>query len=991
MTALLRVDLQNLPKKMTRLIVITDRPLTGTFETSFDPSDKTTYPEIVSPVSNDKAKESYTFNVDRDGDGTIAAADAYNDLYFLAIGTESVSERTNKTFFIPVPTGNKYKTFDVLVEYNMGSLKKYEIVTQLGADHYGKVLKWERGKVKSLNKEITVTASGNTPKLLSQFLKEEWKSFPAGADINITVADASGDLAPIDNSGTVDDRTFTIPAELKGTVNIIVDPSVGEGYTATATKALIIVDEDKAPVASDPLRKINFCVASSAKKPQVLIDAPESQISLTAPEGETAEYNSIGSSGDYLTASYGDDEEAGLYIGEGVTTGSIFIKDGSMECEATQTNKIINEGDYPVVINGGTHGDITSNGDGLLIVTGPEDKSTTIGEITAKGAGSVVISNVADVTMNDAEICDEFTGEVVISNVAKLTHLNLKDNVEHANAIIIKDVDDLGKVEYKGLGAVTIDNVTGSGTSSWIVQNNEDSKAAFTVTNLQGTLSSVKYNGDGAVDIEGKAGVAAPTITKIEPKGEGAVTLKHLANAGTGETNTGLGALVIEDCDLQTVTNDGGTISATGVTTGGKSIKELIQNGAGKITLTNMYDVTTLTLGASADVDYENTYIGTFAAGGYTTTATGTKASGIGTATGTTAFTPKTDVWDGSVCPTQTTGAVYTSASLAALCGTAATTATLYLDLDMGGTLNFQDDAAIPNKGIADAVGTFVGGGYTISNLKAETGLFADRTATLTASNFTIKNPVITKTANAGAFVGVAGNTLTLTSVNVENATIASESKGYGTDINLGGMIGAVNATGKTIQLKGCNVATASIKGHYYMGGFIGQILDAKEVFILDVNGQKIDKKGSTVSGLTFTPISEKGDWSTLKCGTIAPFIGGIKKMSPKSASGMLRIYGKFDSFNRKANKWNMNFLSNETYKFIGTKQDDCNFVGYIDVANITPGDAFIFHLKNLNGFEADTSTGMTILTDTDTGKPVDSILATECNAYAENYEDYAD
>ena len=86
-----------------------------------------------------------------------------------------------------------------------------------------------------------------------------------------------------------------------------------------------------------------------------------------------------------------------------------------------------------------------------------------------------------------------------------------------------------------------------------------------------------------------------------------------------------------------------------------------------------MYDVTTLDIKADANVDYENSFIGTLdVASSKKCTATGTKASGIGQqgASGGT-LTPKTDVWDGSVCPTQTTGNVYTSASLAALCGAA--------------------------------------------------------------------------------------------------------------------------------------------------------------------------------------------------------------------------------------------------------------------------------------------------------------------------------
>ena len=184
-----------------------------------------------------------------------------------------------------------------------------------------------------------------------------------------------------------------------------------------------------------------------------------------------------------------------------------------------------------------------------------------------------------------------------------------------------------------------------------------------------------------------------------------------------------------------------------------------------------------------------------------------------------------------------------------------------------------------------------------------------------------------------------------------------------------------MNTTGD-IMIYGSNVATAAIKGHYYMGGFIGQVVGAKNVFIKALDGGKGDTKGSQVSGITFTPLSADNAWSTLKCGTIAPFIGGIKAITTE-----LDIYGKFDSFDRAANKWNLNFLTNESYKFIGTKEDACNFIGYIDVST-TP--AFKYYLKNLNGFEADIEKGMEIVTTSDAGKAWSDILATECNAYAE-------
>lgn len=970
MTAILRVDLAKLPKRTTRLILVTDRPLTGTFETSFDPDGA--YPEIVSPVGVDADKDHST-DVDKDGNP--------EDAYIMAIATDPVAQRTNKTFFIAVPTGNKYAKFDIYVEYNMGGSTQVELVGELGNTARiaaGKsVLNWQRGKVKSLTKEITVTASGNTPQEISQFLKDEWKSFPADAEINITVADGTGALAAIDLS-TAAKNTFTVPAELKDrVVNIIVDGSIAEGYTGGT--AMTIEDEDKAPVASDALRLINFCLPTAAGV-SVAIDAPESQIAFTAPEGLTASYTNITSA----KVSYGDmaSEAGGLFVGEGTSfTGYIKLDDGSFVSEGTLYN-IADNSNNEVLIKGNVNV-INNNKDGNVTVKGKVDGAgapvTTCGVITPKGKGDIYVENVVDVNIADGGV--DQAGSITVKNVTGITGITQTTNADHAKAISISKVGANGmKLAYTGKGKVTVDDAVGVAGDSYIAVAQPLNEQDFTVTNLSGTFKEIKYTGTGAADIEGVA-VAGVTISGDCPIGGGTVTLKNIYTpAAQTIAKSGTGALNIESCQLGIVTNAGGTISATGDAANfRKSIVALTQNGAGKIELEDMYDVTTLTLGASADVDYENTYIGTFAAAGYTTTATGTKASGIGTVTGPANFTPETDVWDGSVCPTQTTGAVYTSASLAALCKGTATTATLYLDLDMGGTLNFQDK--VPNKGIANAVTTFNGNGYTISNLKAETGLFADRTAALTASNLTIDGVTLSATKNAGGFIGKAGAAVSLTSTTVKNITIASTSTGQGTDAYLGGMIGLVDAgTSATIAIQKGAVESANITGHYFMGGFIGGIKSAKKVYLvglgtLDTDATKsfsgTDANGCTAKNLTFNPVSIDGVWSTLKSGTIAPFIGGIEGLGATTGD-KLQIYGEFDSFDRSANKWNWNFLNDETIKFKGTTRDDINFIGY------TKEDSYDFkyELKVISGFEANPKMNRRSTTATN------AILDTDYNVY---------
>lgn len=1043
MTGILRVDLQKLPKRTTRLIVVTSRPLTGTFTTEFDVDGG--YPEIKSPVSNDTEKDNTTL---------INGSPINN--YVLAIATEPVAQRTNKTFFIAVPTGNKYADFKIYAEYNMAGSTETELVADLGNTTRlaaGKsALNWQRGKVKSLSKEITVTASGNTPAELAKFLKDEWKTFPADAEINITVADPTGALAAIDlnttgtrasdsHAYTASDAVFTVPAEVEGRIiNIIVDPSVANAFMGGT--AMSFVDDDSAPVPSEALRQVNVITGNTTAGVALTLDCPETQVSLQVadPTSQTATYGAITAT----KVSFGDmtADAAGLAIGEAVTTGNINIT-GSLFTEGGSTvGAVTNDGNYETKFKG-VAGNITSNKNGAITVEGvlAADGSipvtNTVGIIRALGSGAVSVKNVVDVKMSDGASSDA-AAPISIENVEGVSLVSFATNANHKEAISIKKVitNGITKFNYTGKGAVTFDDIVGNSTA--VAISNPDNESAFTMDNIKNgaTYTSVSYAGKGNVSITGVTTLttpAYPTITTLTtnttatPLTAGDVTLKDVI-VGTTLTKNSQGALTITGVKgaFGAITNAEGAISITGDNLSSANIASLTQNGTGTITLKDISNavtstgapntpgvVTSLTANKATTINYENTFISALNGAGsgaaYNLTVNGTKSSGIGTVTaGVAEPTFTTDTWDGTSWCKVATAKVYTSGSFAGLLYHA-TSASIDLlvsnsTIDLGSNAFQFKVGSTTYQGINSSITNLNGGKYkiagvpisfTVKNLKAATGLFASsattaRSAALAVEYVTLDAPTITATANAGALIGTAnGNDFKFTAVNVKNATIASTSTGKGTDINLGGFIGEVKATGKKVQLWGCNVATATISGHYYMGGFIGQVTDANLVEIKDVLGGKDDKKGSTVSGITFNPKSNDGVWSTLKCGTIAPFIGGIDHIDDQSVSpkGELNIYGKFDSFNREANMWKMNFLSNESFKFIGTKQDDCNFIGYINVAKLpaAPTKPFQFFLKNLNGFEADVvAGGMTILSGGGAGKAYDEILATECNAYAE-------
>ena len=804
-------------------------------------------------------------------------------------------------------------------------------------------------------------------------------------------------------------------------VNIIADD-----YDISGGGKLQIIDDDPAPVASAALRKINFIVPTAAGG-TVEINAPETQLSFDGKsDTETAIYNSFNPA--LVTIGDMENEAAGLTIGENATvTTSVILNGGSFLSEGVIAG-LNNKGDQDVLIKDNAN-NIYLNGNGNLTVEGQLAANgaivNTLGTIYARGAGAINVENVTAVDIQDDYT--KATGAITINNVGTVTKVEVK-NTKHNAPISIKKVTTGGvdDFSYAGLAAVTIDDVIG-GSATQITCTNESATGDLTINKLGtakdvatgATLALINYVGTGNVTVSGVANnrnayptVTSTTVSKTTAHKASNVSFTDVIIGTTGLDKQSTGTLTISGVRgaFGAITNHQGNATITGNNVAGADIASFTQQGDGNITLKSisknlnsngtvnnpgaLQSLEFSSANGGNTVSYEDTFIDAVtnsnAANKAAVTFNGTKSSGIGTVSGSGSNTFTTDKWDGTSFATKNSTNIYTSGSFAWLVANPNSgnytlkVSNSIIDLDNKPfQIQYGSGAANLHKGIQPNVQQLIGGFYgekvqfNINNLNAATGLFASavRANDLSVEYVTLNNPTITATQDAGALVGIAqGSKFTFTSVVVSNTTIASASTGKGSDINLGGFIGQVNTAGNDIEIYGCNVATAAIKGHYYMGGFIGQVVDAANVKIKASNGGKDDQKGSTVSGITFTPLSADNAWSTLKCGTIAPFIGGIKNITTE-----LNIYGKFDSFDRAANKWNLNFLTNESYKFIGTKEDACNFIGYIDVST-TP--TFNYYLKNLNGFEDNPK--MEILSSTGSGMAWDDILATQCNAYAE-------
>ena len=890
----------------------------------------------------------------------------------------------------------------------MGKAKKYEMIAQLGNTYRigaGKsILKWERGKVKTLSKEITVTAGGNTPKDLAAFLKAEWKNFPADEINIIPTAPGTDNPSSIVLDGSAND-IFEVPAEVQGKViNIIVDQAL-DLYSAAGT--MTIQDEDAAPVASEALRLINI-KGQSTKNVVLNLNCPETQISLEAwgaGAGKAAAYGApakvVVAEGD-MTAS-----APGFLVNENVTLGNVTVTSGSFISVGTVGN-VINDDNYDMALGGTVNGTINNNGTGALDILGAAAAVNVTGNITngngTKKAGKLTIkkavlagtvTNAANADkgieingVDNLTLTDNGKGAVTIEKVT--TAFN-NSTINSASSVSIKDAKAVAKITYNGAGdfeldgvpaggvaqllitnanagtltvknvaagglndvqyagkkAVVIDNITGGSTTGFDISEAANA-ADFSFTNIKGgTIANVNYAGTGNVIGTGVNNGGYPVVTTMttgQATKAGDVTLTDITIAAAGSlTKNSTGKLTITGvrANFGTITNAKGEIAITGnAPTTNATIKSLTQNGAAKVTLKALNALTALNINDNADVDYENTVITTFTlANGKRSTATGTKASGIVNPVikgGTSVFTPKTDKWDGSTkCPVAS-DEIYTSASFAKLADAAGAIVNLYLDLDLDSKLF---------AGIKPGITTFNGNAHKISNLKAKAGMFATPLGgALTVNSLTLDGATITNDKDAGCFVGEADQNVNFNLVTVANATVGG-STFAGSSINIGGFIGKVTGA-VNVNIYRSFVNTATLKGHYYVGGFIGQVVNGGIVKIMGLGGSKTDEIGSQTSGLTFDIQSKDGVWSTLKNGTVAPFIGGVRQLAT------LNIYGEYDTFDREAAKWNLNFLENEAIKFYGTKRDDLNFIGYTDV-NVSPAGIGTYNLKLRSGFEA--------------------------------------
>ena len=1007
LTALLKVDLKMLPKHTSALRIVTDRPLSGEFTVALD-YDKTNKkfnatPEIVSPAGN-------------------------GSTYQLLINTADADKRTDKIFYVPVPTGDKYKQFDISVLYTQGGATKEQVIAQIGntiREAAGKTaIDWQRGKVRALKTEVKITSGGNTPALLSQFLEENKSDFSAGAEVTLTVTDASGnddnlvaDGADVTANGkTYKKNVLTIPTyyvENGIDINVLVPEGKNLGLTS-----LTINEED--PSTASKVAKNTLTITGNSYSDGALaltITLPETEVVLE--EGLTAacQANAFGA------ITMNQISLDGLVVAADQKTGAITYatasKGGGLVVEQGATvGNITKYGAGNIVING-TAGTVALNGTGAISVEGQNDANGTlvkavVGKITTGAdAGNVTIKNATDINIDNSTNAAE--GKAIsIENVAKLDCY-----AGAAGSLAVKTVSELGIVSSTTKTKVTFDGITG------VQASNAISIGATTGTNTGGleiknvtgniALKSVTYYGSGDVSITGLVkSNAYPTLTKVIVNQDATdlhfsskVNLKDIILTSLDKYSDG--ALTISDLrGAATVAhNYGGAISISGAAGNYQNTVALTQEGKGDITLAGLSiptgdatpGQTTITLtGASAEVskiDYANTAIAsitaTAATKAQTVTVTGTgkstilqdpSTSAMATASKT-VFKFATEKWNGTDVATVASANIFTPAALAALRTTTATSvaAKLFVDLDLdskawnttSGTnivegINNNVVSLVGYKTNGEASGTNTKADLrTIKNLNAPFGLFgpaayaanarAARTVALTITDIKLDTPTITGTTKAGAFIGWAGEAVTMTNAQVSNGTIGGTSAST-TAENIGGLVGLFDAAAKDIIITKSSVTGATINGHYFMGGLIGGIAAATNVTL--GNWTTPDDNKNNVSTVTFNVLASTtsdGAYATDKSGTIASFIGGVTGDGTTNGIKTKLIIAKGQTVSlasqRESLKYKSNFLHDDAARvyFFGMNANR-DYLGYV-----VPGSVKAFDFMDEGSLS---KTGMT-------------------------------
>ena len=1014
LTALLKVDLKMLPKHTSALRIVTDRPLSGEFTVALD-YDKTNKkfnatPEIVSPAGN-------------------------GSTYQLLINTADADKRTDKIFYVPVPTGDKYKQFDISVLYTQGGATKEQVIAQIGntiREAAGKTaIDWQRGKVRALKTEVKITSGGNTPALLSQFLEENKSDFSAGAEVTLTVTDASGnddnlvaDGADVTANGkTYKKNVLTIPTyyvENGIDINVLVPEGKNLGLTS-----LTINEED--PSTASKVAKNTLTITGNSYSDGALaltITLPETEVVLEEGLTATCQANAFGA------ITMNQISLDGLVVAADQKTGAITYptasKGGGLVVEQGATvGNITKYGAGNIVING-TAGTITLDGTGSITVEGLADPDDATKYIKAVTGAITTGASAGDIDVEHATVASIDTktnNSVSTITVDDITELDIQAGAK-TKSVTASNVASLKQIVYPGAGKVAVDVVKGITTPGNIVMQGDGSNTGgLEVKDVTGaiTLGDVIYYGSGAVSLAGAQGATAadyPTVTTLyvnetafDPIKTNAVTVDNF-KAVTTLTKNSTGALTVTNLRgaaeaAITATNLGGAISISGAAGNYQNGVTLTQNGKGDITLAGLSiptgdatpGQTTITLtGASAEVskiDYANTAItsitATAATKAQTVTVTGTGKSTIlqdpsSTAMATaskTVFKFATEKWNGTDVATVASANIFTPAALAALRTTTTTNvaAKLFVDLDLdskawnttSGTnivegINNNVVSLVGYKTNGEASGTNTKADLrTIKNLNAPFGLFgpaayaanarAARAAALTITDIKLDTPKITGTTKAGAFIGWAGEAVTMTNAQVSNGTIGGTSAST-TAENIGGLVGLFDAAGKDITITKSSVTGATINGHYFMGGLIGGIAAATNVTL--GNWTTPDDNKNNVSTVTFNVLASTtsdGAYATDKSGTIASFIGGVTGDGTTNGIKTKLIIAKGQTVSlasqRESLKYKSNFLHDDAARvyFFGMNANR-DYLGYV-----VPGSVKAFDFMDEGSLS---KTGMT-------------------------------
>lgn len=562
-------------------------------------------------------------------------------------------------------------------------------------------------------------------------------------------------------------------------------------------------------------------------------------------------------------------------------------------------------------------------------------------DFTTGGAASLTVkADVGDITVFDGAK----VGVVSLATDHLTTKIDVKEKAQAGDIT----------VEYSQPSCAPTTAITVAGKAGKITVNNADAKVNNATIEVSGVAGNIVNAGTGAITIKGAPNYADPytKVGTVSTSGDVTINLDNEGGVTTGLTFNKAAALALTQGYVGAVTVDAGAKDVVAITLGAEKY-----NNIGKITTTVNKGTFTIN---------ESTWNGERIGGSIDTDAEAKTATGDNAATAAGLNTVVT-AWTGLSTAAGMTEA-FTAIDLAEKINKATTNITL------GNDINLNNKPWTPNV----SNGTVGGNGHTIKNLTVKVPADGDATlenaglglfTTLShdVSNLTLDGVTIAavpykkggatpavNVSNIGALAGQLTTAATISNVAVKNISLSSTNGGN----TIGGVIGKNTAAA---ILTGVVVSgTNSIQGYGYLGGFIGNAVEAVTVTTIAKDAVLYGTTKAAAAIVSAATASFKANYNSdvqndltyLKVGNMIGSISADKLVSITAAEDVKPTLTNDKSIFTGTTAWQtIEAGQTKSYEIVNDKQTLIGFCGFGGTATV-PATPFLSNTNapSLNG-----------------------------------------